>query len=165
MLKRFVRAYYRVRYFPRLITEMLSGVASTQARFREEATGLLTGLHQQQAERYRRSASSLDNIHAEITSFCDDATRSMMACQAAIKVCNASVTAANIAVADTRSKVEGMQQTLEAVLARMATLQDELRPKQPPAEWGDVAALAEAVQRQSAELARIERITTRQQDA
>jgi hypothetical protein len=185
MLRRLVRSYFKLRYFPRVSVEMLTDVLSSQTRIarsqeetassqagiavlltalREDMAGLqrsVAGLQQQRRESHLRSASSLDNIHAEITSFCDDATKAMMASKAS--------------QLDTRAEVENLRLVLQqleskvaVVLAEMGSMQAGIGNMQTGignvrAGMGNMQTeLAEAVQRQAGELARIDRITAQQ---
>ena len=67
MMRRLIRAFYRVRYFPRLLIELLNRISGDIAQLRVA----------HQAD-YRRGSATLRDIHAEIGSFCDDVTRVLL---------------------------------------------------------------------------------------
>ncbi len=62
MLRRLVRSYYRLRYFPRLLVQMLSEILAELKAVRTTSN----------------EGTALDNMHQELSSFCDDSVRYMM---------------------------------------------------------------------------------------
>lgn len=87
MLKRLVRAYFRLRYFPRTLVGMLQNISVA-----------ISDLHAQRQTSYLRSASSLENVHAETAAFFDEATRQMMGVNVKLNALAAQTEAVRLAV-------------------------------------------------------------------
>ena len=77
MLRRLVRSYYRLRYFPRLLTQMLTGISNAVAELHRYDARMIAGLMSAHEER-------VAGIHEEMVAFCDDAIRAMMTVSASI---------------------------------------------------------------------------------
>ncbi len=134
MLRRLVRSYYRLRYFPRLLTELLTRISNEVADLRRyEATelGRMMKAHEERVAR----------IHEEIAAFCDDATHAMMSVAAGI--------------GDLQTRMQTLQQAMQRLdngsvdaQGRMAALQQSLaqlraQPAHVPApDAGSAMALA-----------------------
>ncbi len=114
MLRRLVRSYYRLRYFPRLLTEMLTRISNQVAdlhRSRDEADmiGRMMSSHEERVAR----------VHDEIVAFCDDAIRAMMT--------------VSVSIADVDTRMQTLQQGLQRLdnasvdtQGRMAEIQHSL---------------------------------------
>jgi chromosome segregation ATPase len=77
MLRRIVRFYFRLRYFPRLLIERLNAISSAVAGLHRYEADLIARLMAAHEERLAR-------VHEEIAAFCDDATHAMMTVSASI---------------------------------------------------------------------------------
>ena len=183
MLRRLVRSYYRLRYFPRLLTEMLTRISNQVAdlhRSSDEADmiGRMMSSHEERVAR----------VHDEIVAFCDDAIRAMMTVSASIadvdtrmqtlqhglqRLDNASV--------DTQGRMAEIRQSLEHAKAQAAQdpdTQDQGEQDQAgdnqvgngqagPERTGQatphsLATLAELVRSQAAQIDRIEALVAGQ---
>ena len=178
MLRRLVRSYYRLRYFPRLLTEMLTRISNQVAdlhRSRDEADliGRMMGSHEDRLAR----------VHDEIVAFCDDAIRAMMTVSASIADVDTRMHALqhglqrlDNASVDTQGRMAEIRQSLEHAKAR--TEQDQDGPDQDgtdqagrgqagPERTGQttphsLATLAELVRSQAAQIDRIEALVAGQ---
>lgn len=167
MLRRLVRSYYRLRYFPRLIAERLISLSQSMADLkRDEAeryTGLsramadlhrdeadrfravldaVAGLHRYEAEVIARLISAheerLATMHEEITGFCDDAIRAMLAISARIGE-------ADTRIAALQNGFQRLDNGIVDVQSRLAALQHALHQDQDGAR-SDVTDRAERVE-------------------
>ncbi len=153
MLRRFIRFYYRLRYFPRHIFEALTGISNAIAGLHRHEQVVIDRLLSVHEERLTR-------VHEEIAAFCDDAIRAMMAASA------------SIAGIDTR--IQALQHGLQRLengttdaQGRLAALQQALHPAdgQAGAQAADpetFEALMRLVQHQAASLDRIETLVMEQ---
>ena len=113
-MKRFVRSYYRLRYFPRLLTQMIEGGTARQT----------DGLRRVQ-ESQHRAELRLADVHAEISLLCDDATRAMLA--------------SRTDVTELARRLEATQREVSQVAAQLAQLSRQLAET-----WPSVQAASEA---------------------
>ena len=162
MLRRLVRSYYRARYFHRVLIGMLNGIIERLTGITERIAGVSTavaGLHSYEAEVISQLITSheenLARVQSEFVAFCDDAIRAMM------------TVSASIADIDTRIMAvqHGLQRLDNGTIdtqGRVAALQDSLRRSPADAEPPSMAAFAELLHRQSAQIERIEQMMTQQ---
>ena len=156
MLRRLVRSYYRLRYFPRVLTERLTGISNAVA-----------GLHRYEAELISRLMSAheerLARVHEEIVAFCDDAIRAMMAISASIAEVDTRLAALQTGLqrldngaVDTQGRIAVLQQSLERLHDQAG---DEPARRAVPQS---IDSLADLVRHQAAQIDRIEALVTEQ---
>ncbi len=153
MLRRLVRSYFRLRYFPRHIFAAFTGLSDAIADLHRHEQEVIERLMSAHEERLAR-------IHEEIAGFCDDAIRAMMA------------ESASIASIDTRIQAlqHGLQRlesgTIDAQ-GRLAALQKSSEPANGHAgpradDPGAIAALTELVRHQAAQMDHLKALVMQQ---
>ena len=153
MLRRLVRSYYRLRYFPRHLFEALAGISNA-----------IAGLHRQEHEAVQRFMSDhqerLSRIQEEITSFCDDAIRAIVTEQASIASINTRLQALQLGL----QRVENGTVDVQGRLAALHKLVQpaENQPVSAVTDLRNVEALTELVRCQSARMDQIETLVSQQ---
>jgi uncharacterized protein YoxC len=122
MLRKLVRSYYRLRYFPRDLFQLLGGISASVANTSESVTSTsaavngvstavadmstkvadmsttvadmsttvadmsagVTDLRTQRRESFVRTTVALDDVHADLTAFCNDVTKAILALNNAV---------------------------------------------------------------------------------
>jgi methyl-accepting chemotaxis protein len=120
MLRRIVRSYYRLRYFPRLLVERLNAIANAVA-----------GLHRYEADLIARLMSAheerLAAVHEEIAAFCDDAIRAMMTVSASIADVDTRLQALQLGLQRLENGTLDAQGRMAALQQSVQHLQDQVR--------------------------------------
>jgi hypothetical protein len=135
MLRELVRSYYRIRYFPRLLVQMLNGITSEIATIRHQDPPKFDG------------GPMLDNLQHELSSFCDDMTRFMIASRSSAAEHAARLSALHPDLDTILLETQGLQTQAAALRATLDAETQGLRSQ--------AAALRDTLQSETQDLRRL----------